>query len=817
MGKKFGKYILQKRIASGGMGEIYLAQKQGPQGFTMSVAIKMILPYLSKNEKFAQMFFNEAKLVAQLNHPNIARIYDFGKVLDTYYIDMEYIQGENLATIIDELIRQGSRFPYEYAANIGISLCKGLDYAHNKLDDISGEPLNIIHRDISPQNVLISYEGEVKIIDFGIAKRKDDQSSKLGALKGKYAYMSPEQVIGGQLDRRSDIFSLGVVLYEMVTGATPFLQGSDFKTLEAIQNATYRPIGDSREDVDRKFEFIIKKALSKEPEYRYKSARAMRFALENYLRENYSTPSTLDLASFIKIVLEDRINAAEVSNSYEVAAEDFDDNPPDLDPDQQHQTYPGSKSALPSEHASDEAEMLPERQESPLIDYSTRRYSPDQENRLEKKRDTRTKPNNVIALMRMSGEIPLRQKITAVSVILFVFVITLVAGVFALHQFMVRQNHTLLVTANQSDVSIMINNEFYGKTGRDGQAKIYNIPTGRDNTAKFIKPCYKEVSNSFRSVKQGLSKLTVKMEPDYGSIKVFSVPAQAKVIFNGQSQTLKDELGNPLMAVTPLVIHSVQLCIDHELVLIKPGYHEWKQTVRLEEPKQQEIRITLKDEKFLTTGGGVKITTNPDGCDIYLDHNLLEQKSPIDLLRLEPDKIYEIRAAKSGYQDVIEKISVEEGLIRNLNLELLRQYGYLTIYTDPPCDILLDGKDYGRTSNERELKLPVAKYQLILRRRDLDLSYEKEIEVEYNTHKRMQKRFPGFLSVTSADNREAEVFIDGQSLGLTPIQKTELEQGPHTLLIKSRGLSKEVVLNLKPGKPINVSVKISDAGLVVLH
>ncbi len=233
----FGKYLLLERLNVGGMAEVFTAKAFGVEGFERILAIKKILPTMAEDEEFITMFIDEARISVQLNHANVVHIHELGKHDDAYYIAMEYVSGKDLRALLERFRRRREIMPTAMAVFVASKMCEGLDYAHRK-KDARGQELHIIHRDVSPQNILVSYEGEVKIIDFGIAKAANrSQKTQAGILKGKFGYMSPEQVRGLPIDRRSDIFAVGVILYEMLTGEKLFVGESDFSTLEKVRNA----------------------------------------------------------------------------------------------------------------------------------------------------------------------------------------------------------------------------------------------------------------------------------------------------------------------------------------------------------------------------------------------------------------------------------------------------------------------------------------------------------------------------------------------------------------------------------------------------
>lgn len=296
----FGEYKILKKIATGGMAEVFLAKRVGMKGFEKLLAIKRILPQFSENEEFIAMFIDEAKLAAKLTHRNIVQIYDFGSQQGSYYIAMEYIFGKDLRSILKKSKERGEHLPLAQCAYIIGEAAKGLEYAHTSRDHF-GKPLQIIHRDISPQNILISYEGEVMLADFGIAKAASKSTeTRAGVLKGKILYMSPEQAWGRPIDRRSDLYSLGVLLYEMITHRKIFDADSEFSMLEKVRNAEVEFPPNVFEDIPNSFLQVVQKALEKNPDHRYQSAHDMRVDLENYLHTTQERLSEKTVSNYLK-------------------------------------------------------------------------------------------------------------------------------------------------------------------------------------------------------------------------------------------------------------------------------------------------------------------------------------------------------------------------------------------------------------------------------------------------------------------------------------------------------------------------------------
>ena len=303
---RFGKYLLLDKIATGGMAELYEAKITGIQGFEKLIAIKRILPHLASEEELVTSFIDEAKLAALLHHQNIVQIYDFGRIEDSYYIAMEYLLGKDLRMVIRKASLKGEPLRLESTLLIVSRICAALEYSHG-LKDFQGKPLNIIHRDISPANVLITYDGNVKIVDFGIAKAATQSHlTQSGMIKGKVAYMSPEQAAGETIDHRSDIFSTGIILYELATGV-PMFQGDTLQVLNLVRNAKFTPADQLKPELPAKFHEILDRALAKEREARYQSAGDMLADIEELMYQMSARTSPRRVADYMKVLFEEEI------------------------------------------------------------------------------------------------------------------------------------------------------------------------------------------------------------------------------------------------------------------------------------------------------------------------------------------------------------------------------------------------------------------------------------------------------------------------------------------------------------------------------
>ena len=317
-GVKFGKYQILSKIAAGGMAELFLAKQVDFAGISKTVVLKQILPHLADNQDFVQMFLDEARVTAQLNHPNIVQTYEVGHYADIFYIAMEYIRGQNLR-VLSKRLRQHPEYkvnpPYTILASIFAQVASGLYYAHNAVDGM-GEPLDIVHRDVSPNNLLISYGGHVKIVDFGVAKASSQEhKTQAGNIKGRLSYMSPEQLKENALTPKSDIFSLGVVLYELSTGKRLFKRRTEAGTIQAVLNDPVPPPGEIRPGYPLQLEQIVMRALARDPDERYEDADKLREELEFFMHQEQDYCSAPQIRTLMGELFEEEKNS-EFTGSY---------------------------------------------------------------------------------------------------------------------------------------------------------------------------------------------------------------------------------------------------------------------------------------------------------------------------------------------------------------------------------------------------------------------------------------------------------------------------------------------------------------------
>lgn len=311
MSKKFeyfGKYILLEKLATGGMAEVFLARRPGASGIGKFLAIKRILPQFADSEEFIDMFKDEAKIAINLNHSNIVSLHEFGVELDQFFIVMDYVNGRNLRQILNKMKKNSSKLSIDQIVYIVKEIASGLDHAHRCLDGTTGKPLNITHRDMSPQNVMVSFEGELKIVDFGIAKAESKmETTRAGTLKGKFGYMSPEQAEGQQVDLRTDIFSLGIILWELLTADRLFIANNEINTLKKIRDCQIPSLRKIDPNVPAELERITNKALAKDRNLRYQTAAALHRDLNRFLNRQYPDFSSRDFSVFVMTLFSEEI------------------------------------------------------------------------------------------------------------------------------------------------------------------------------------------------------------------------------------------------------------------------------------------------------------------------------------------------------------------------------------------------------------------------------------------------------------------------------------------------------------------------------
>src|SRR5690348_2086155 len=296
------RYTITERLDHGGMAEVFRGVAESMQGFKKAVAIKRVLPNLTKNEKFVRMFLDEAKLSLFLQHANIVQVFDISKTPDNaYFLVMEYVDGCNLKSLIERQKQKSRRIEVAHAIYMMMECCKALNYAHSLEHPETGEPLGIVHRDISPPNILLSKNGEIKLVDFGLAKANSQiESTDPGVVKGKFSYLSPEAASAQPVDHRADIFAVGIILWEMFTGRRLFYGETDYQTVELVRQARVPSIAALNPEIEPELEAVVRKALARDAEERYQSAADLADALAQYLFSRKMKVTSRDIQALVR-------------------------------------------------------------------------------------------------------------------------------------------------------------------------------------------------------------------------------------------------------------------------------------------------------------------------------------------------------------------------------------------------------------------------------------------------------------------------------------------------------------------------------------
>jgi serine/threonine protein kinase len=301
------RYTITERVDQGGMAEVFRGVAEGIKGFKKSVAIKRILPNLTKNKKFVSMFLDEARLSLHLQHANIVHVFDIGIADTSYFIVMEYVDGVNLKALIEHQKKLGRKMRIPHSLWLMAEVCKGLAYAHEASDPETGRPLGIVHRDISPPNILISKQAEVKLVDFGLAKATSQiETTDPGVVKGKFSYLSPEAASGQEVDHRADIFAVGILLWEMLTSRRLFYGETDYQTVELVRQAKIPSVSAINPEVDTDLEAVVRKALARDPRDRYQSANDLQEAIAQILFSRSMKVTNTDVRALVLEAMADR-------------------------------------------------------------------------------------------------------------------------------------------------------------------------------------------------------------------------------------------------------------------------------------------------------------------------------------------------------------------------------------------------------------------------------------------------------------------------------------------------------------------------------
>lgn len=726
--QQFGKYFLLEKLAVGGMAEIYKAKTYGAEGFEKLLAIKRILPHAAEDKEFINMLIDEAKLSVLLSHANIVQVFDLGKIGSDYFISMEYIHGVNIRDVLYKLRERGEKIPAELAVFIASEICKGLDYAHRKTD-AEGNPLGIVHRDISPQNILISYEGEVKIVDFGIAKAAMNISHTMaGILKGKIAYMSPEQAMGKTIDNRTDIFSLGILLYEAVTGKKLFTGESQFEVLKKIRTTRIRPEG-LPDSLATEMKTILSKALAYDPQERYQQASDMSVALTRFLYGTYTDFSPRKLSAFIR------------------------------------KHFPPEEKELPSDTAK---QTLIEGMTGSVSARSGAGKPPVEKNIVHR-------PTKTDVLAQRTGSETLARPKPPVSALLLLFgvlslTVTGIVGWFfwtssppEARPIITVSGGTLQIGSEPAGADIALNGK---PTGLKTPAILDNLTLNQKQTLTLTLAEHASQEETVTLRNGDPMSLHLTLQQEFGILSIISDPEGAAILVNDIA------IGKS----TPAKIEDLSLNKEYRIVLSKPGFEDFEQTITLlnvqpqkmltvmkpiekqappepvepatpaitttteptlsapavptpvvatptaekpkpaapepvkpaPKPKSEPKKVTKPkvsepkevppppEEKQAGGTGQIQITSEPSGAEVFLDGDY-QGVTPITLSR-EAGKVKVLVTKGTDLLPCSRPVTVKANQQENVRCNLGPLYGEVILNSDPPrADVSLNGKKLGKT------------------------------------------------------------------------------------------------------------------------
>ncbi len=676
----FGKYLLLERVNVGGMAEVFKGKAFGVEGFERLVAVKRILPSIAEDQEFITMFIDEAKIAVQLTHANIAQIFDLGKESESYFIAMEYVHGKDLRAIFDRVRKRGETVPVPMACYGIMKVCEGLDYAHNKRDS-SGRDLHLVHRDVSPQNVLISYDGEIKLIDFGIAKAANKAGkTQAGILKGKFGYMSPEQVRGLPLDRRSDIFAVGIVLYELLTGERLFVGESDFSTLEKVRNVDIMPPSTYNRRIPEELEQIVLKALAKDVEDRYQTAMDLHDDLQSFMYTSGNFFARKDLSGYMRKSFSDEI-ARETARDEEYrklqaprsGLEAFDDipsrtappQPPQQQPPQQQVAANMSQQPLKSTMMG-MGSMGPPPPPAPRTQAPPPPLPPPSSNAPQLDMDwdedelataIYDKPDSIeAAFPPVSSAAP--QTLTGPSIATAAKVgmprvgASSNTGGGAPSPFGQAASGAPSPIAPSSSSS-GLPSPFGPQSGAPVAPRTEPTAVTRTHEKKTpsrLLPIFLAAAGVLLLLGLGAYFLFFS-DPDPGSVQLATIPPDVVVLVDGQ----------PLAATTsPFVVPSLAAEAPHTIEVRKAGFRSWRHEFTLSDGESLALpTVELVSEAPAVAVGGLNFTTTPAGARVFIDNREVGT-TPIALTDV-PVGTHEMRVEQPGKRAYTQTIQVAEG------------------------------------------------------------------------------------------------------------------------------------------------------------
>lgn len=774
--KQFGKYYLIEKLAVGGMAEIYKAKTYGVDGFEKLLVLKRILPHCSADRDFITMLVDEAKLSVTLSHANVVQVYDLGKVGDDYFISMEYINGVNLRDIIYRCRDKGIQISDELATYIISEVCKGLDYAHRKTDN-SGTPLGIVHRDVSPQNILISFDGEVKIVDFGIAKAAMNISHTMaGILKGKIAYMSPEQALGKSVDYKADLFSTGIVLYETLTLEKLFTGESQFEVLKKIRS-TKIDITKLPESIPDGLKPILAKGLAYHTRDRYQSAGDMQIDLTRYLYTSHIDFSPQKLAAFIKDLF-----AEEIAKQRERGV--------------MEKVFEAQTSSINIAEEALQENIVHRADTSPTLEHAH-----------EPSLDSISKIEHTDKTVAAKG---LSQRLIAIAAMLVIM-----AGIgFAYFNF-IRPNMgeggrtaagtietgTMNIDSVPDGASVFLDGK---DTELTTPAIIDGLELNKTYSVKLIKNGFADTERTITVSSTEPLKVKMDLEEALGVLEVVSEPEGANISLNEA----------PSGMVTPFTLKGLELNTDIKIGLYKQGFSAFEQTINLNSYKPQRLTAKLA---AATQAGSINITSVPEGAQIILNGRDTGLFTPSTISELPIGEKQSIRIIKNGFETDSRTITLSS----SEPVELKSELKSVSKEEAPAVTKAAEEKRPAAEPKKEEKKAepkPVEKVVKEEKKAEPKAKPEPKPEPAPKPAVKEEKAPTYASSAQPAGIRinsnpgGAEVFINGEYKGTTPATISDIRPGTVSVLVNKEGKSRfSQKISLSPGETKDLgTVKLGD-------
>ena len=646
-GHTIGQYYLMEKIAQGGMAEIYKGLSYDLHGLKKTVVIKKILPHIAASKEFIDSLIDEAKIAVTLSHGNIAQTYDLGKVGDDYFMVMEFVDGKSLSLIQKRCLAAGRLIPIPILCHFICEVLSGLDYMHRRTDE-KDHSLHIVHRDISPQNLIVTYSGTVKIIDFGIAKAAFKiQTTDSGILKGKFSYMSPEQARGDAIDHRSDIFSIGVVFHEMLTGKRLFKADDNRETLRNVRQAKVEPPSSFRGDLPEELDRIVTRALARDRRHRYAFASDMRDDLLKFISNLYPDFKTSDAADFVSELFHDEISKS-TSTEEEMKTPQMiiDRTCSALTDESQFEETAHAKAPLDMKEFFLEEEPVPETTAPEIPEKNRPELAVAEEVALGKAPRVKWP-----TLITKRTTVPLI--FLGVSTIIF-FTVLIFHSQKRIPAEMAPLTAQILVTALPSDARILIDGALAGEgspiTIRDIDADKEHIITAEREGYISQSQNIKLKGGEFRNFKITLTKaVSAKC-----TLIISSAPPGATIFLDDMETAYR----------TPATIPDIETQKRHTLGLFLDGYKYWSREFKAHAGEIQNFDVQLA-HNF----GALFIDSAPQGALVMLNDTPSGQ-TPLNLENIVPQKVYRVEVWLEGYEPYTGEVRIEAGKKKEIHITL---------------------------------------------------------------------------------------------------------------------------------------------------